>query len=196
MRCPVTLMRHEAIPSRDMGPATMGRKHRRFHTEGLPKSASETTAHKITQADESHRMGTRTKSLGTMSTIMPNSFGRIRGACCARNACKPTYALGASWPRRRQTSQQYLTPPDFTTVQTKGVDINPDPCHKSSSQPALHRCVSWHIAVPGFLYVTPGTKPRHLCKVLRTLRSGARIANEGKCEDLPDIRPASPHAED
>ena len=138
-RCPVTLIRHEAIPSHGMGPATMGRRHRTLHAEGLPKSASETTTHKIKQADEAHRMGTRTKSLRTMSTIMPNSFGRIRGTCCARNACRPTHALGAPWLRRRQTSWQYLTPPDFTIVQTKGVDINPDPCHRSSSQPALRR---------------------------------------------------------
>ena len=50
-RCPVTLIRHEAIPSHGMGPATMGRRHRTLHAEGLPKSASETTTHKVKQAD-------------------------------------------------------------------------------------------------------------------------------------------------
>ena len=37
--------------SHGMGPATMGRKHRALHAEGLPKSASETTTHKVKQAD-------------------------------------------------------------------------------------------------------------------------------------------------
>ena len=109
---------------------------------------SEGMAHKITQADKTQRMGTRTKSLRTMSTTMPNSFGRIRGTCCARNACRPTSALGASWLRRRQTSRQYLTPPDFTIAQAKGIDINPDPCHRSSSQPALHRSAPRPVARP------------------------------------------------
>ena len=59
---------------------------------------SEGMAHKITQADKSQRMGTRTKSFRTLSTILSEPV---------RSDPQHLYALGASWPRRRQTSRQY-----------------------------------------------------------------------------------------
>ena len=59
---------------------------------------SEGMAHKITQADKTQRMGTRTKSFRTLSTILSEPV---------RSDPQHLYALGASWPRRRQTSRQY-----------------------------------------------------------------------------------------
>ena len=69
-------------------------------TDGLVASASETMAHKLTQADKSQSMGTRTESFRTLSTILSEPV---------RSDPQHLYALGASWPRRRQTSRQYQT---------------------------------------------------------------------------------------
>jgi len=100
----VTLIRHEAIPSHGMGPATMGRKHRALHTEGLPKSASETTTRKIKQADEPHRMGTRTKSLRTISKALPlrqdgSVHGRALALHCGCTLPQLRWLVGSISPR-------------------------------------------------------------------------------------------------
>ena len=55
--------------------------------------------------------------------------------------------------------------------------------------------VSWHIAVPGFLYVISGTRPRHL-RCCRYCDPRHGVVSEGNRDDLPDVRPAALHTED